>query len=67
VLVRPKQAFVSTANGRDLVLGPADVLDEENIHVRAHPELFERVTPTNYDGVEQATAGPGERRNVHRG
>lgn len=66
MLVRPKQAFISNATGRDVVLGPSDILGEDNIHVRTHPELFERLRPTNFDGVEQATASPGERRNTRR-
>lgn len=62
MLVRPKEPFVSNAAGRDIVLGPADILDDTNIHVRARPELFEPIRATNFDGVEEATANPGERR-----
>lgn len=61
--VRPKQPFVSTALDNDIVLSPADILEDTHPCVRANPELFEPLRPT----VEQATANPGERRNVRRG
>lgn len=38
-----------------------DAYEHDSDMVRAHPELFER------DNVEQATAAPGEKRNVRRG
>ena len=63
MLVRPIAPFVSTATGMDIVLGPSDILEDTHPCVRAHPELFERLRPT----VEQASANPGELRNVRRG
>jgi hypothetical protein len=63
MLVRPTQAFVARHENRDVVLGPADILDDSHPIVRSHPDLFERVRPT----VEQATANPGEMRNTRRG
>ena len=65
MLVRPKEPFFSRAFGYDEMLTPADIFDDTHEHVRARPGAFEPLHSTY--GVEQATAGPGERRNVRRG
>ena len=68
-LVRPTTAFVSTALGHEVVLRPQDVLDDKHPHVRFAPGMFEpiRVTiPMPGETIEQATAAPGERRDVRR-
>ena len=66
MLVRPTTSFVSTAIGRDIILGPADVLADDDPHVKAYPEMFTPVRVTVRGGtthVEEATARPGEKRN----
>lgn len=65
MLVRPTSAFVSTACGHDVVLGPADVLEDNDPHVRAYPDMFTPVRATVRGGstnIEEATSRPGERR-----
>lgn len=64
-LVRPKAAFVSTAGPHPYTLGPTDLLDDSNAHVRANPDMFEPATATVPD-IEEASARPGERRNARR-
>lgn len=59
-LVRPRSAFVP--HGSNQVFGPADILNDDDPVVRAHPDCFEPVRAT----VEQATAAPGEKRAVTR-
>jgi hypothetical protein len=66
-LVRPRSPFVSTALGYDVVLSRADILEDDHPHVTAHPDCFEPVRATITSPVEQATAAPGERRNIRRG
>jgi|GEM_PF-5343413 hypothetical protein len=66
MLVHPVAAFVSTAAGFDVVLSTSDILDDTNIHVRSKPEMFEPVRANFRDGTEEATARPGEHRNVQR-
>ena len=62
-LVRPKQAFVSTAGPTPYTLGPTDLLDEHNAHVRAQPDMFEPVAATVPE-IETADARPGEKRST---
>lgn len=66
-LVRPIHPFVSTLP--DLTMGitltPADVLRDDNPHVKARPDMFVEVRETFHGrsgGVEDATARPGEKR-----
>jgi len=63
--VRPKTAFNSTL--KDLVNGviltPADVLRDNNPHVKARPDMFEPIRATVGDDIEEATSRPGEKRN----
>jgi hypothetical protein len=69
MLVRPKEAFMSTLpdipNG--VTLTPSDTLRDDNPHVKARPDMFEEVTETFRGawgtGVEAATARPGEKRS----
>lgn len=66
MLVRPTSSFVSTACGRDIILGPADVLEDDDPHVKAYPGNFTPLRVTVRGGsthIEEATARPGERRN----
>lgn len=71
-LVRPVQAFNSVIDGghpNGIILGPSDILRDDNPHVLAHPELFEPVRTTygaDLDQPETATARPGEKRAVKR-
>ena len=68
-IVRPTTTFVSTALGYDVVLRPGDILDDKHPHVRHAPGMFKpvRVTvPMPGETIEQATAAPGERRDVRR-
>lgn len=67
MLVRPREAFVSSAFGEDrpIVLGPADILNDTHPHVRAYPSMFVEVRAT-VDDVEEMTARPGERRAARR-
>lgn len=65
-LVRPREPFVSTALDHPVVLGPGDILHDTHPHVRANPGLFVEVRATIDDGIEQATARPGERSNARR-
>ncbi len=65
MLMRPKDTFVSIVDGQEAILTRADLLDSQNPHVKARPDLFEEARATF--GIEQATANPGEGRNVHRG
>ena len=66
MLLRPKQTFNSTLadDPRGVVLGPADILHDNNPHVKARPDMFEEVRATFgvADGVEEATARPGKKR-----
>lgn len=68
MLVRPVEAFVSTLPElpQGVLLGPADILRDDNPHVKANPDKFVEVRET-FRGVqglavEEATARPGERR-----
>ena len=65
-LVRPIQSFVSTLDDlpQGVVLGPSDVLRDDNPHVKARPDMFVEVRETfqGRTGVEQATATPGQKR-----
>ena len=67
-LVRARASFISTANGFDEVIGPADILDDRHPHVRARPDMFVAVAPTIPlpQGVEETTAVPGERRGTRK-
>ena len=66
MLVRPIHAFNSTLPGvpGGVILSPADVLRDDNPHVKARPELFEEVRVTFHGtvGIEEATSRPGEKR-----
>lgn len=65
------QAWVGVGSG-DVLLSPDQVWDADSDAVLAHPAMFAD-EPTKVHGrrtttpVEQATAGPGERRNTRRG
>ena len=76
-LVRPLQAFESHAPGLpDMMLTRNDILTDDDPRVLDQPHLFAPVAPTIIDGrtrqpyeqwedrgaVEEATAGPGEKR-----
>lgn len=67
MFVRPIYAFSSRLAGMsaDVVLGPQDILRDDNPHVVAHPELFIEVRETVGvpSGVESMSARPGEKRN----
>lgn len=67
-LVRPRASFISTVGGRDVVLGPADILRDTNAHVLARPDMFEEVRATFPPGdtTESATARPGEKSAARR-
>ncbi len=66
-LVRPKASFNSTLKDdrNGVVLSPSDILRDDNPHVRARPDAFEPVQATfgEPDGVEEATARPGQKRS----
>lgn len=62
-LVHPKTPFVSTGG---VVLTRADIVDDTNPHVKAHPHLFEPIRATIGGDLEQATARPGEKSNARR-
>ena len=47
--------YITLVAGRTLV-------DENDPVYRKHPDLFGKLVPRRYRGVEQATAAPGERR-----
>lgn len=69
MLVRPKSAFISTAGDPNgYTLERTDILRDDNIHVKAYPDMFEPVAVTLEDDgftrAEQATAAPGEKRHV---
>ena len=51
---------VTHPDGYDVVLKPGDAYDAKDPLVRTFPWAF------GSDNVEQATASPGERRNVRR-
>ena len=68
-LVRPIQAFISNALDGSVVLGPADILDDDDVHVRTHPTMFIPLAVTvrgAVTAVEQASAAPGEKRSTRR-
>lgn len=66
-LVRPISTFNSTLKDHPngVVLATSDILRDDNPHVKARPDMFEpvRVTFGESDGVEEATAKPGQKRN----
>lgn len=68
MLVRPTTSFLSTLPELPggIVLGPLDILQDTNPHVRARPEMFEEVRTTIDDpaDTEVATARPGEKRST---
>lgn len=66
MLMRPTSAFVSEILGYPVVLGPTDILEDTDPHVRAYPTCFVEVTANRAGTVEQATAAPGERRNIKK-
>lgn len=65
-MVRAKQPFATEFLGYSMVIQPHDIWSDDDPIVRAHPDQFEPVRVTAGIGVEQATAAPGEMRNVRR-
>lgn len=57
--VRARQAAVVKVNGSPIGVAEGQAFDEDSDVVRQHGWLFELP-------VEQATAAPGQRRNVRR-
>lgn len=63
--VQPIEPSTGTLNGEPFVINPREVFAAEHPLVRAHPHLFKPVEPTrDRPGVEQMTAGPGEKRGT---
>ena len=67
MLVRAKEAFYSTVgNPAGTLITPADVLRDDNAHVKAYPDRFAPIEDdgraNDVTGVETATARPGEKR-----
>lgn len=68
MLMRPKESFNSTLKDcpGGVVLTTADILRDDNAHVKARPGMFEPVRATfgdTGDGIEDMTSSPGQRRN----
>lgn len=63
-LVRANGPFATNFNGWPQVVNPGELFDDDDPLVLAHPGNFEPVRAAN--PVEQATAAPGEQRNVRR-
>jgi hypothetical protein len=57
-------------HGQQMVVNPGDLLDPDNAEdaaiIRQNPTAFHPVIATRAPVVEQATAAPGEVRNVRR-
>lgn len=64
-LVRVLTSFATEMHGYTQVIRQGDLYDDDDPVVKAYPALFERVTAT-HSSVEQASAAPGEARNVRR-
>jgi len=67
----PTAAVALGWRGIDISVHPSQVWSDDDPFVKAHPELFsdvpavlERSDGAVRRGIEQATAGPGEKRNV---
>jgi len=65
-LVRASAPFATNVNGWQQVVQTGELYEDTDPLVRAHPGCFEPVRATAGVAVEQATAAPGERRNVRR-
>jgi hypothetical protein len=64
--VRAAATFATHLNGWPQVISAGEVFEDDDPIVVAHPSCFEPMRATNPRPVEQATAGPGEFRNVRR-
>lgn len=60
-IVRAIESCVLTVEGSPTPIRANDQFDDDDIVVRTHPAAFRRDSD-----IEQATAAPGERRNVRR-
>jgi hypothetical protein len=60
---RAKEPCVIRLDEIDTVFNPDRIVPDNHPAVKAHPSLFVDAKPWEVDRVEQATAGPGERRN----
>lgn len=58
-MVRARQSAVLRVDGGYITVREGQAFDEDDPVVRAHPAVFE-------PPVEEATANPGQRRNVRR-
>lgn len=68
-VLRCTEAFAySGPQGVPLVFTPGMLVDDKDPAVKGHEHWFEpvEVTAARAAGVEQATAGPGEKRTVTR-
>ena len=66
-LFSARQAFAVSLDGQHVVIQPGQVVDENDPILKGRQALFEPFVPKirKYPGqVEQATAAPGELRNV---
>lgn len=61
--VQPREPASGTFDGEPFVVNPSEVFAPDHPLVRAHPHLFKPLEASRErPAVEQATAGPGERR-----
>ncbi len=65
-LVRASAPFACEHDGYTQVIQPGSIYEDTDPLVRANPDCFEPVRATAGVSVEQATAAPGERRDVRR-
>jgi hypothetical protein len=65
-VVRVLESFATGIKGYTEVVRQGDLYEDDDPLVRAYPAQFEAVVATHGRSVEQATAAPGEARNVRR-
>jgi hypothetical protein len=66
-IVRATEAFIGEVGGETLRVVKGDLFEADHPAVRKWPHLFEAILiryPVTRTRVEQATAGPGEKRGA---